>query len=136
MVAYSFKAQFIDPIQSGEKRLTIRGYRKCHAKPGEPIQLYTAMRTRQCRKILTRDPICTRIRHINIAIGDPMRPVPVIELDGIILSTEEAERFAEADGFRATASIPATAMLNAFWTLNYPDVWHFSGVVIEWRPQV
>lgn len=134
MVAYSFKQQFEALIASGEKRQTVRGFRARHARPGEALQLFCGMRTRSCFKIIP-DPICTRLRHVNIAIGDPMRPVPVIELDGIILNPEEAERFAEADGFRATASIPATAMLNAFWTLHHPDVWHFSGVVIEWEPQ-
>ena len=134
MVAYSFKPQFVEPIQLDLKRQTVRGFRPRHARPGEALQLYCGMRTRSCFKIIP-DPVCTGIRHINIAIGDPMRPVPVIEIEGIVLNPEEAERFAAADGFAATESIPATAMLNAFWTINHPDVWHFSGVVIEWKPR-
>lgn len=135
MVAYSFKQQFELPIQTRAKRQTVRGFRARHARPGEDIQLYVGMRTKVCRKILTPDPICTRLRLINIAVGDPMRPVPSIELDGMILNPEQVERFAVADGFHATNSIPASALFNAFWTINHPGVWYFSGVVIEWDPR-
>jgi hypothetical protein len=46
MVAYSFAPQFIDTIRSGTKCQTIRpiGKRR-HARTGEPVQLYTGMRT-------------------------------------------------------------------------------------------
>lgn len=45
MVAYSFRPQFIAPIQSGAKRQTVRGLRKRHAHVGELVQLYTARRS-------------------------------------------------------------------------------------------
>lgn len=63
MVAYSFKKRFVDPIRVGlssvslsfdcqPKRQTIRSIgKRRHARPGETLQLYTAMRTKQCRKI-------------------------------------------------------------------------------------
>jgi len=51
MVAYSFKAQFREPILAGTKRQTIRADRKRHARLGEALQLYTGMRTRQCKLI-------------------------------------------------------------------------------------
>lgn len=51
MVAYSFRARFVVPIEAGTKRQTIRAPRKRHAKPGEEMQLYTGMRTRACRLI-------------------------------------------------------------------------------------
>jgi hypothetical protein len=57
MVAYSFKERFAEPILNGTKGGTIRASRKGplraatggHAKPGEELQLYTDMRTRNCR---------------------------------------------------------------------------------------
>ena len=52
MVAYSLKPRFIPPILSGAKRQTIRAIsRRRHAIPGETLQLYTGMRTKQCRLI-------------------------------------------------------------------------------------
>lgn len=58
MVAYNFQARFADAVAIGTKRQTIRAPRKDgrHAKPGDALQLYTAMRTRQCRKL--RDAVC------------------------------------------------------------------------------
>ncbi len=64
MVAYSFDRRFVPAIVSGAKRQTIRAHRARHARPGETLQLYTGMRTRQCRKIVERDPVCTRIDEV------------------------------------------------------------------------
>ena len=69
MVAYSFKSQFEEPIVAREKRQTVRGFRKRHARPGEPIQLYVGMRTRNCRKILTPDPIPEPGTGLMMALG-------------------------------------------------------------------
>ena len=51
MVAYSFKKQFGPPILAGTKAQTIRADRKRHVRSGELVQLYTGMRTRQCRRL-------------------------------------------------------------------------------------
>lgn len=66
MVAYSFKKQFIKPVQAGlgildpspenslitPKRQTIRAIgKRRHAREGENIQLYYGMRTKQCTSI-------------------------------------------------------------------------------------
>lgn len=58
MVAYNFHRQFVDPIRRNEKTGTVRAGRMRHANVGESMQLYTAMRTKHCRKILTPDPLC------------------------------------------------------------------------------
>jgi hypothetical protein len=50
MVAYSFHRQFVDPIRQGVKTGTVRAARMRHANVGERIQLYTAMRTKHCRR--------------------------------------------------------------------------------------
>ncbi len=76
MVAYSFAPQFIGSIRSGTKCQTIRpiGKRR-HARPGEPVQLYTGMRTATCSKIVETDPICTGSHKIEIKISTaPKQP--------------------------------------------------------------
>lgn len=63
MVAYSFQKRFLPKIVAGlepgpwlpgMKRHTmreLRSGRSRHARPGETIQIYTAMRTRHCRQV-------------------------------------------------------------------------------------
>ncbi|EHS51515.1 hypothetical protein PDO_1906 [Rhizobium sp. PDO1-076] len=60
MVAYGFKTYFAPQIEDGSKSHTIRGHRRHHAHIGEPIQLFTGMRTRHCRKIMS-DPVCIAV---------------------------------------------------------------------------
>lgn len=92
MVAYNFQARFADAVQSGVKRQTIRAPRTTrHAKAGEPIQLYTGLRTKQTRKLVTPDPVCElstycAIREDGITLGNH----PVVNIDD----------FARADGFK------------------------------------
>ena len=133
MVAYSFKAQFIAPIVSGEKCQTVRADRKRHARPGEPVQLYTAMRTRHCRKLVDPDPVCTAVQSIKISI--PYGHIDIIAgitIDGIPLTEEEIIAFAIADGFGDGLGCPRFKM-GRFWLDNHG--WKdFSGVVIQWRP--
>ncbi|MGB3317482.1 MAG: hypothetical protein WBA75_00455 [Sphingopyxis granuli] len=135
MVAYSFKAQFAEPIVAGTKRQTVRGDRRRHARAGEAVQLYTAMRTKHCRKILTPDPICVDVRAIEIGISasDPMI-IAECAIDGIRLSDEEIEAFAVADGFSgALADGFARRRMGEFWLQNHE--WNaFKGVVIRWGP--
>lgn len=132
MVAYSFKAQFEEQISVGLKRQTVRGYRKRHAQPGEPLQLFVAMRTRHCRKILTPDPICLDVRDIKIAHGS-YQPL-FIELDHRMLERHEVEEFAIADGFGGELADGFAAHRMAdFWLKNHGER-SFGGVVIRWRP--
>lgn len=133
MVAYSFKAQFEDAIVDGTKRQTVRGFRKRHARPNEPMQLFTAMRTRQCRKILTPDPICLDVRHIAIAHGS-QQPLH-IEIEGRALDLAEIESFACADGFDDLefAGGLASRRMSDFWLQEHGPL-AFSGVVIRWKP--
>lgn len=86
MVAYSFKRQFVAPIRIGlgkevfdaayrsdsvvlrPKRQTIRAIgKRRHARVGETLQLYTAMRTKQFQ--LIGKARCTVVRHIIITFG-------------------------------------------------------------------
>lgn len=91
MVAYNFQSRFADAVSSGAKKQTIRAPRKNgHANAGDPIQLYTGLRTAAARKLRNPDPICTRstycaIREDGVTTGS----LPAIGLD----------EFAQRDGF-------------------------------------
>ena len=67
MVAFNFKAQFADAVERGVKRQTIRAIRKDGRVPhiGSALQLYTGMRTKNCRKL--KDAVCTNVWPITIA---------------------------------------------------------------------
>ena len=97
MVAYSFKKQFAYPVEKGYKLQTIRASRKTrHARPGESIQLYTGMRTKQCRKLVRADPIVKAVFRVDI-----FSPLD-IRIDGQQLTLEQIRRLALADGFTDT----------------------------------
>lgn len=130
MVAYSFRTQFEGPIVRREKRQTVRGFRKRHARPGEALQLFTGMRTRQCRKILLPDPTCVEVQEITLAF-DAGGGIVAIELDGRSLSVSEIERFAADDGFGADGS--AARRMGEFWLREHGGH-DFTGVVIRWDP--
>jgi len=53
MPALNFQARFAPLVESGEKRQTIRAYRKDgrDPKPGDTLYLYTGMRTKACRMV-------------------------------------------------------------------------------------
>lgn len=136
MVAYSFHPMFAEPIATLEKRQTVRGNRKRHALPGEPVQLYTGMRTRHCRKLLTPDPVCLDVRHIEIVV-DAEWPflLSSIAIEGVSLSLGEMEAFAWDDGFRAGAEGEAALFhMGQFW-LSKHGCGTFEGVVIRWEPR-
>lgn len=136
MVAYSFKAQFEEPIATRVKRQTVRGGRRRHARAGELMQLYCGMRTRHCRKILTPDPLCIDVRPIRIDL-DSRHPelIQAIQIDGGWLSDAEIEDFAVADGFGSgLADGFARRRMGQFWIADYD--WNgFMGAFIQWEPQ-
>lgn len=120
MVAYSFAPRFEVLIREGMKRQTVRADRNRHARPGERLQLFTGMRTKQCRKIVD-DPVCTSVLPIDIrfATGEVslirVGTVPILHLD----------RFAVEDGFEDIAD------MSAFWREHH-GAKDFRGVLIEW----
>lgn len=133
MVAYSFKAQFEEEIRSGRKLQTVRGPRQRHARPGETVQLYCAMRTKHCRKIVNPDPICRDVRLISIDLSyDAPRIIAAIEIDGVALSEDEITAFAVADGFGCDrpGACPVFRM-GRFWLANHNGM-TFDGVVVRW----
>lgn len=137
MVAYSFKQFFAAQIDAGVKRQTVRADRKRHARPGEMLQLYTGMRTRNCQKI-GPDRICIGVERIIIE----RRAVEItgIEINGARLSADEIEEFSRTDGFdpdhlKGAAGLDshlASWNMAMFWSLNHPGDQTFEGVLIRW----
>lgn len=124
MVAYNFQEQFIAPIRNREKIHTIRGKRKRHARPGEPTQLYYAMRTKQCALIGVAK--CVAVPPIEINISEQFGPL-IWRLNGEDLNMSEMDRLAHNDGFKGGA------LQMAEWFFNqYGE--HFEGFLIEWDP--
>lgn len=121
MVAYSFKARFIQPILDGSKGGTIRAKgRRRHAKPSEALQLYTGMRTRQCALILRT--MCGDVAAITMV----WRARPELIIAGEKLAAEKFDGFARFDGFTDFDD------LAAFWRENHPDIETFEGQWIKW----
>ena len=121
MTAYSFKQQFIAPILSGTKRQTIRADRKRHARQGEQLQLYTGMRTKQCR--LIGRAVCESVMPIRIQL----EICPLIWLgDETLHTNRDLCAFARSDGF---ADWPE---MRRFWLDNHKGIPIFSGMLIRW----
>lgn len=49
MVAFNFRGQFIEAVEAGRKRQTIRDTLRPGAHPGAAVQLYYGLRTKACR---------------------------------------------------------------------------------------
>jgi hypothetical protein len=121
MVTYSFKERFVAPILAGTKRQTIRAHRVRHARPGEVIQLYRGLRTRQCYKIGAA--MCAHALPISIYLGN--KPIANrVVIDGSPVGDLDA--FACRDGFSSWAD------LREFWKDTHDRVELFCGVIIQW----
>jgi len=138
MVAYSFKRQFVNPIKAGlgmpigdpfvppPKRQTIRARgRRAHAKPGDELQLYTGMRTKNC--ILIGRARC--VESCSILLWFTEGSVAA-HINGKVLGPRQMKDFAQADGFKDALDMAA------FWShengTREGDKWE--GVLIRWAP--
>ena len=137
MVAYSFKKRFAVPIRLGlgiitptsapgifSKRQTIRALgKRRHAVPGDILQLYTGMRTRQCEKI--GDGRCVGAVPISLHFGSS----PWVGYGNVSITSGIAlDVFARRDGFDGWLSMAE------FWAEEHPGVRDFRGMLIEWEP--
>lgn len=116
MVAFNFQLQFVPAIRSGEKCQTIR--RTARAKEGDRLQLYTGMRTKACRKIVSPDPVCILSNYI------ALRP------NGITFGTV-AEQFPDADEFARLDGFRDYADMHRWFTERYDDA-YFIGHLTRW----
>lgn len=123
MAAYNFQTRFVGPIQRGTKTQTIRriGKRR-HARAGEMVQLYTGMRTKQCRKIV-EDRICLQAVQITIYIGESW--FEKIYVSGVMLHPVEWTKFAKRDGFDSVDDF-----YQCFKSMHGAGT--FRGVLIQW----
>jgi hypothetical protein len=114
MVAYNFQARFAPDITSGKKCQTIRANgKRRHARPGETVQLYTGLRSHDCK--LLRLGICLSVEPCHITSNDILlsgRPV------------QKLDDFAQADGFTDFAAMQA-------WFKEMHGL-PFEGVLIKW----
>lgn len=133
MVAYNFQKQFVTEIQAGKKHQTIRAYRKNnrHARVGERLQLYTGLRTKNCRKLFDKDPICNAVDSVEIYIKEAGQ-IEQIVLNGTHLNSNEIEEFAKADGFTPADGLTARDAMGEFF-LDYHGAGRFEGCVIKWE---
>ena len=88
LVAFNFKSQFADAVESGKKLQTIR--RTIRAKAGDKVQLYTGMRTPDCR--LLREAKCVAVDSILITPQFPYFGQPG-------WWPKDRDLFAQRDGF-------------------------------------
>jgi hypothetical protein len=156
MPAYNFQERFVPMILDGTKNQTIRSRRRHQAKPGDPLYLFSGMRTKWCKRLL--DTTCINVQSIyigdnmlvlydafddiqlQIAFEDPLHftlPISSVnEFDDLLYGTHRTcNRFAWDDGFRpetATEENPAGSfeLMIRFWkqTHDLP----FVGDVIYW----
>jgi hypothetical protein len=135
MVAYSFNKRFAEPIVCGHpttgivKRQTIRAPRKRHARPGELLQLYQGMRTKDCRRIIAYQ-VCTAVRPVRLCIARGY--VQMVDTGEAFGTAAFLDNFASADGFLHWDD------MQAFWKAAHeqaadPEM-AFEGVMISWGP--
>ncbi|MHA6684447.1 hypothetical protein [Mesorhizobium sp. A556] len=98
MAALNFSPEFAGPVERREKRQTIRQTRR--AKVGNRIQLYTGQRTKDCRKLVEVDPICTFVGYVAI------RPESLTVSD-VRQHPRDRDEFARLDGFKDYAAMVA-----------------------------
>jgi hypothetical protein len=126
MVAYNFKAMFVDPILVGRKNHTIRGDRKRHARPGELIQLQHGSRFKPIRFGVSRCEFVCRI-----GLQFEPRSITIVGEDSTnrtsALIFGEFDDFAQADGFADWEA------LERFWWDTHKAK-SFRGVIIGWTP--
>jgi hypothetical protein len=139
MVAYSFKLRFVEPIRWGlglgldlsdeavrigePKRQTIRAIsHRRHARPGETLQLYTGMRTKQCK--LIGEARCISVEAIRIVVNEHTMPV---RLGGELIGGGHLHDFARRDGFDHAED------MHEFWKKEH-GIGPFDGVLIRWEP--
>ncbi|HYD66120.1 hypothetical protein [Azospirillum sp.] len=146
MVAYSFQRRFAEPIRVGlssvslsfdrwPKRQTIRAMgKRRHASPGEIVQLYTGMRTRNCE--LLGEGRCVGFGGVllkwsewpSYCLFDLFEHAPrEFRRVGPLRPIADMDQFARDDGFNDFDD------MKAFW-FDTHGATTFEGVVIKWEP--
>lgn len=122
MVAYSCQKRFEAPIEQGFKTQTIRAHgRRRHARIGERVQLYVAMRTKQCRLIL--EATCIAVHDCRL----------VFERSCLTRATIDGQPIKDIDAFATSDGFTDAAEMGKFWEDQHGLTdGFFDGVLIEW----
>ncbi|MER2635179.1 MAG: hypothetical protein ABTQ30_15135 [Rhizobiaceae bacterium] len=120
MVAYNFHARFVEQIRAGSKRQTIRVRRKHDARPGDELQLYTGMRTRECA-LIARE-FCASVTALSLVIGG--HGIEQITVAGE--PVDDLDAFAVADGFADAGDMAD------FWGVKHGEGEFPDLVLIRW----
>lgn len=129
MVAYSFQSRFDEKIRKGSKTSTSRPVgRRRHAHVGDSLQLYSGMRTKSCKKLLTPDPVCTSVHALRLDEGrvGSQKGKLFVWVDGYSLRGRSLDAFVASEGFSSRSE------LRDFFRTQYGLPW--SGINIRWRP--
>ena len=116
MPAINFRKEFVDLVESGKKRQTIRPLGKRRFKAGDKLYLYFGQRTKSCRKLA--EVKCVSVDHIRIY--PDYRDVII---NGQALNLLQIDDLALADGFEDRAHF------FSFFRYYGDD---FEGQVIKW----
>jgi len=95
MPAYNFTV-FLEEIEKGAKRQTIRAQRRRLTLPGDTLHLYTGQRTAQCRRLLPPQECRALVR---IGMDLKKRRIWKRTMPRKYLTQNEIEELAQADGF-------------------------------------
>lgn len=98
--------------------MTIRATNRC--QPGDPLQLYTGMRTKACKKL--RDAVCAYTAPVTIDRDSHGRLC--VSINGKALRGKALDRLVAADGFARRMD------MRDFFDRHYGLP--FSGWLIEW----
>jgi hypothetical protein len=95
-----FKERFADSILDGTKIFTVRTERKITPKPGEPIKMYSGLRTKHTKFITDKFKFNgTQIVNISIQRKNKKSIHVEIEVDDRNLTAREIGKFVIMDGF-------------------------------------
>lgn len=120
MTALNFQTRFAEAVELGQKTQTIRKPRKdgrVICRPGGALQLYTGMRSKQCRKL--GDAICRSISRVTFWRGE-------VHYNGHRLTPKYTRDLAQRDGFDSHAE-----MVEWFEKTYGPGL--FDGFCIRWE---
>lgn len=122
MAALSFKGRFVELIQQGKKKQTIRNFRKYPIKAGETLYLYYGMRTKHCTKI--GEEICKSIQKVTISTIGIHIFYDKIPRPKSLIMIEDVDAFAQADGFKDWEE------MKRWWSMTHELP--FTGQLIKW----
>ncbi len=113
MALLGYKAQFVDPLRSGQKNGTIRTVRKYPVRERERLYHYTGLRTKHAFKIgeslcITCEPI-TILLNSGVIVIDRKIDLFSTETVDVYKGEKELNKFAYHDGFRTWQE------MKAFW---------------------